>query len=313
MLKKIVFFFCILPVNFSILAEELETSDVVVQDDSDEFGDLELLDMIETEYCTLSEEGDIKTGIVTLKSIEDRGFDGGKYNRESIENEALGSALADKFKITITDDMITKMLKGKNMGNVDLESLVENRQFPFASVQSLYDELKIINASREAKSYEAHSMIGEAVQEYYEAHPEYEETSYDLEIGFTPFDKNKSNQELKDELESGIKKQNLEKFNLTWFPAPIKQSEIPESRKFIKEMSIGSMVLKDAPDGFDIYRLKKIKLQRLKGLQERYWEIANVVAPDIENKIIEKWRSNAIIFHPDEIYPIPFNSYELEG
>jgi len=309
---KFICYIFILTTSF-VYTQDQQPSESPNQVTEDEFGDLELLDMIETEIVTLSEEGDIKTKLVTFKDIQDRGFDGGKYDRDFVENEMLGHAFSDKFKIVVTDDMITKMLKNKNMGDVNLDSLIENTNFPFASVQSLYEQLKTINSSRETKSAEAHSMIGEAVQEYYESHPEYDETSYDLEIAFVPFDKNKSNEAVKTELENGIKKQNLEKYNLVWLPAPIKQSEIPESRKFIKEMVVGNMTVKEAPDGFDIYRMKKIRPQRLKGLQERYWDIANIVAPDIENKIIDRWRHSSIIFHPDEIYPIPFNASELEG
>ncbi|MDR3646521.1 MAG: hypothetical protein P4L22_03195 [Candidatus Babeliales bacterium] len=271
-------------------------------------GKLELLDKIEAEVTTSTQDStDVQ--IITMSDIKKRGFDGGKYTLDDLINEALADNLGKTFKINLTDDDVNKYLKRANLTDKkQLKKLTET--WGYESLEDFYESFKKIYRANTALNYEMSSqlvVLEKEIQDYYEQHPVYKEAVYTIETTFVLLDSTKTKEELKKELEefaAGTK--NLD--YIIWdLPITIKKAEVTDSSKFLEDMAIGSIYIKELNDGFDLFKLIDKQPDITVPLEERKKVIVEKLQTQkheqAAQKVNDNLHSKAIVYKPDQKVP----------
>lgn len=272
-------------------------------------GKLELLDKIEAEIVTSTPEStDVQ--IITTSDIKKRGFDGGKYTLDDLVNEALADNLGKVFKISLTDDDVNKYLKRANLTDKkQLKNLTET--WGYESLEDFYENFKKIYRANSALNYEMSSqlvVLENEIQDYYQQNPVYKEANYVIETTFVLLDSTKTKDELKKELEefaNGTKKLDY----IIWDPAiSVKKSEISNASRFLEDMKVGSIYIKEMSDGFDLFKLINKQPDFIVPFEERKNEIIQKLQAkkheDAYKKVQNNLYSKAIIYKPDQEVPV---------
>lgn len=277
---------------------------------------LVLLDQVEAEVVTFGPEGS-ETTIITKMDIIRRGFDGNKYT----ENDLIDQTLADQFsrvlKVNISNDDINRNFKKMGITQKEVQSIADG--WNFASVDDFYEELKMIQRANAALKFEVESQLiasEEEIKKEYEKKEIFEDAFFIIETAFVPYNEDKSKEELKQELLDFAKGIATSKFNINWDqPVKVKENEIPTSNKFLLDLQVGDIYVKDVPGGFDLFRMKRRQAQRLVTLEERRREIAGVLQqakyPEAYEKTMKKLRSEALISQPSKIFAVPKDIKEI--
>lgn len=279
-----------------------------------EMGKLELLDKIEAEIITSTPES-TDTQIITTSDITKRGFDGGKYTVNDLIDEALADNLGKTFKISLTDDDVNKYLKRANLNTKQqIKELTE--KWGYENVEEFYENFKKIYRANTALNYEMSSQIvvtEDEIKEYFDTHPINIEAVYTIETTFVLHDSTKTKQELKEELEqyvNGTKNLNY----IIWdLPIKVKKSEISNASRFLEDMTVGSIYIKELSDGFDLFKLICKEPDRVIPFEERKKDIINTLQnkkhEDAYLKVKNNLLDKAIIYVPDQ--KVPENIKEL--
>lgn len=299
------------------IAEEIVPTDKtenLPEEPEFETGKLELLDKIEAEVITSNPEStDVQ--IITTSDIKRRGFDGGKYTLNDLVNEALADNLGKTFKINLTDDDVNKYLKRANLTDKkQLKKLTET--WGYESLEDFYENFKKIYRANSALNYEMSSqlvVLEKEIQDYYKDNPMHREAIYTIETTFVLLDATKTKEELKKELEefaNGTRKLDY----IIWdLPITVKKSEISNASRFLEDMAVNSIYIKELSDGFDLFKLIDKKPDHLFTLEERRKEIIEKLQTQKHENAYQKVQSNllskAIVYKPEQ--KVPENIKEL--
>ncbi len=262
--------------NPDLIEEKLTEKKIEPKAEESEFeiGKLELLDKIEAEIITSTPES-TEIQIITTSDISKRAFDGGKYTLDDLIDEALSDNLGKTFKISLTDEDVNKYLKRANLTDKkQLKILTE--KWGYESLEEFYENFKKIYRANSALNYEMSSqlvVLENEICDYYAQNPIHLEAVYTIETTFVLLDSTKTKEELKKELEdfaNGTKKLDY----IIWdFPITVKKSEISNVSRFLEDMTVGSIYIKELNDGFDLFKLLNKEPDRLVPLEERKKEI----------------------------------------
>lgn len=280
-------------------------------------GELELLDEIVSEITSLS--GDVSESIVVTKQdIARRGFDGQVYTREKLEDEVLADQFSKILKATISDEDVNRNLKKMGMNDKQIADLYQ--AWGYLSKEEFFEDLKKVYRAKSAINFETESQLvtseGE-IKRYYDENPIFEEMVYTIETAFVPFSEDGNNDDLRAELKKFVEGIIPKPECVVWDnPIQVKESEITDQNRFLTNLNENEIYIREASDGFVIYKMKNIKNKHLISLDDRRDDIVEFLRkqkyPHVAGKMQDKFRSKAIILHPGDTYKWPENVNQLE-
>ena len=116
------------------------------------------------------------------------------------------------------------------------------------------------------------------VTNYYNENPEVEKASYYLQYTLVPFAQTQNKQAQLKQLQNIAFKNDPNHFLKWGDPFWIKEDELADDKQFITELKRGQISdPMEVADGFELFRLKEKKDERVKPLDERYAEIVNIL------------------------------------
>lgn len=221
--------------------------------------------------------GDENTRVITKSDIARPGIDGSQRSRDDLVLEQLMYDDAKKYKIVPDEEGIDKHLKTvqreNNLTQEQMQQIFESAGYTFQEGKKQFEVMTAVNSLIDFKIGPRRLVIPEKkIKEYYDAHPEYEQAAYELQRAFIPFKSGVTQGELKQNIERGVER-------LTWSAAFwIEQESIADDKLFICAMNTGdtSDILK-SDDGFELFKLKSKREQRLLSLEERRMDIIGIL------------------------------------
>lgn len=297
----------------------LDQADEADEEESDEEEPtLTLLDQVEAEVVTFGPEGSETTIITTMDRIR-RGFDGNKYSEDDLIDQTLADQFSRVLKVNISNEDINRNFKKMGITQKEVKSIADG--WYFSSVDQFYEELKMIQRANAALKFEIESQLvasEEDIKREYDKKEIYEEAFYIIETAFVPYSEDKSIDDLKKELNDYAKgiPTAANKFNIDWDqPVRINENEIPAANKFLLDLPVGDIFVKDVPGGFDLFRMKRRQLCRLVPLEDRRREIVGKLQqeryPEAYQKAMKRLRSEALISRPSQVFSVPKDVEEL--
>jgi len=235
------------------------------------------------------------TQIITKAEVKRPSLTGALRPLDDVVFERRVFLDALKHKIAIDDEVIDRYLAVvQRQNNLTAEAM---RQV-FANAGYTYEEgrqqFKILQVVSQMVDYKIRSNLivpRKDVEAYHHAHPEVEEASYDLQYIEEPFEADLEKQKRR---LAKIAKEGAFERSFVWpEPFAVKDSQIAESKKFIKKMKVGDYYgpLK-LEESFGIYHLVGKKDARELTLEERYQDIVETLRQPRYEELLEEYRDN---------------------
>lgn len=238
--------------------------------------------------------------VITQKDVNRSNILGRAHSLHSLKLDALICRDACKLKITLPDEAIERMLEQiQKQNNISLDQFQVLLAAEGHTLDSYRQELKnmqIINSMLDFKVHSRATITYESIMAYYNAHPLMQEPTYQLITCFVLFDSSISTHEQKQKITTQLRKKN----NFNWTESfKIQDSDIAETKNFIKTMNIQSSVIQEEEKGFRIYTLLNKQESMLVPLTERYEDIVKILKEPLEKELLAKYHAelldNAII------------------
>ncbi len=227
---------------------------------------------------------------VTTLDLETPSFDGRIPSLDDIVDEELIYQDALKHKIPITEyaqKHIQSIKKQHKLSDEAFTKICANAGLDQASALEKFEKM---GAGNTMVQHKADSFVAEhEVKEYYEANPISKPAKYQLQVGFVPFDRNKSVDQQKSELEKTLRS-NPEAIHWNE-PFWLKEVDIAEDKMYVTKMSVGDISTPQATDGgFEVLRLKDKKDAYVVPLEKRYGEIVHTLRMPKLQETVEQYK-----------------------
>ncbi len=276
--------------------------------------ELELLDQIEAEIISFTEEGSEKK-ILTMQNVRQRAFDGNKYTTDDLIDQVLCDNFSKFLKISVTNDDINRYLKKMNLTEKDVKGIAEHWDYP--DVDAFYEDLKRTYRANGAIKFEVDTQLAvseDEIQKEYDATPIYEEAYFMVENAFIPLSKDVET--LKNELQNYAQGKIKKPDYVNWqIPAKILEAEIPEQNKFLFDLPVDEIYIKEMPDGFDLFKIKRKQPRSPVPLETRKAEIVAQIQqakyPIVYENVLKKLRNQSLIYRPDQEFSAPYKLKDL--
>ena len=238
--------------------------------------------------------------VITQKDIDRANILGRPQSLYNLKLDALMCRDARNLKISLPDDAVERMIEQiQKQNNISLDQLKTMLAAEGHTLDSYRTELKnmqIINMITDFRVHSRAIVPYEQIVAYYDAHPVMQEPRYQLITCFVPFDTSITNSVQKQTIIKQLSKKN----SFDWTdPFWIHDSDIAQTKEFIKTMELHSSVIQQEQNGFRIYTLLDMQKSVLVPLTERYEEIVKILKEPLEKELLEQYHKelleNAII------------------
>ncbi len=238
-------------------------------------------------------EGDSE--VITTADVNRPSVAGQMRTLDDIIFEYLVYLDAKRHKIMTDDASVDRYLaaiqKEHNLKPEQLKQIFSQAGYSFEEGRA---QLKMIQATNAMLDFKIRSNLivpRRQAEEYYNAHPELEEESYQLQTGVISHkegrDKNEERAEVERFAESGFGDVQVNWSTEFW----VNKSDIASEQRFIYTMKPGQVVLaQETPDSFILYRLKARKEERLRSFDDRYLEIADILRKPRYEELLTEYR-----------------------
>jgi parvulin-like peptidyl-prolyl isomerase len=238
---------------------------------------------------------DGESSLITASDVARPSVAGQMRTLEDIIFENLVFMDAKRHKIMTDDASVDRYLNA-----IAKENNLKPEQLKQIFAQSGYDfeegrkELGKIQATNQMLDYQIRQNLivpRSQVVRYYEEHPEIEEESYQLQTGFIMHTEGADKNAERTQVESFVAGSTT--LPIQWSQEFwINKSDIASDQHFIYSMKPSQMELaQETPDGFIIYRLINRKEERLRSLDDRYLEIADILRKPRYEELLQKYRT----------------------
>ncbi|HTM06177.1 MAG TPA: SurA N-terminal domain-containing protein [Patescibacteria group bacterium] len=233
--------------------------------------------------------------VITQKDLTRANILGKPQTLVNLKLDALICQDARKLKISIPDDVIERMIeqiqKQNNISFDQFEALLTAEGHTMDSYRQELKNIQLINTMLDFRVYSRANVSYEDITKYYNEHPRMEESRYQLISCFISFDDALAKNSQKEKIIRELKKQN----EFIWTqPFWIKESEIADSKIFIKTMDPGSSTVQEEQNGFRIYTLLNKKESAFIPLNERYEEITKILKEPLEKQLLAKYHEELL-------------------
>lgn len=220
--------------------------------------------------------------LITLSDITRPGIDGMVHTLDEKVFEKLLWFDGKKHRILPSEEDIERHLKAvereNNIGRKELIQIFANGGYTFEEGREQFGVMYTVNSMIDFKVRGGLFVSQKEVEQYYHEHPEYIETSYMLKRGIVPYDYALLQNEQIKQVEHAIKNHE-EISNIQWSPAfSIAENQLAQDLQSIKVLSpndISDPVI--TTDGITLFKIVDITPRRLKTLDERYAQIADLL------------------------------------
>lgn len=232
--------------------------------------------------------------IVCKSEIDRLSIDGRKLTKESLITEELLYQETIKYKVPVDEAIVDRYL-----GNIQKEHKLSLDQVKdiFKSAGYTYfegrNQLRMLYASQVILDNKIRSRLIVPEQEviaYYNANPIIKEPKYLLEVGFVPTDRSLTMLKQKTTIQESIKTGKA--IDAQWRePFWIRSSDIAEGLLFVTTMKPGDISQPtQVAGGFELYRLKDKKPERLVPLEKRYHEIVSHLQRPVFERMFNEYK-----------------------
>ncbi|TET06445.1 hypothetical protein E3J79_02050 [Candidatus Dependentiae bacterium] len=253
-----------------------------------EQGELYLLDTIQA--AIFGEEG---TEIITKSELERPGIDGVYRSLQDLVIERLLYQEAIKYKMLPTQEAVEKHLRAvQQEHNLSLDELYEIFRVAGYTPEEGKEQFARLSAISSVIDFKIRSRLivpEKDIIAYCEENPVWEEPAYRVQRAIVPIPKKRDTKKFKKELEQFFKS-GISDITILWSdPFLINQADLGQEWQFIIDMKIDSVkIVQELPEGFELLKLVGKKEKRLKPLEERYREIADILRrPKFEELFVE--------------------------
>ncbi|MFC1845522.1 hypothetical protein ACFLX2_00165 [Candidatus Dependentiae bacterium] len=235
-----------------------------------------LIDRIEA--VVFGHEG---TAIVTKSEVDRMTLDGQYRTVDDVIFEKLVFEEAKKFRITVDENDINRYLanvqRENNLSLDDLKAMFSSAGYTYQEGRAQLGVMFAVNSVMDFKIRSRLIVLESDVQDYYNAHPMYEEAALQLQRAVIPFDTAVTHTQQKAKIENQMKAGRVVGVNWSttfW----INKDDLAAEKKFIVSMKPGQVSRpKEIAEGFEIFKLVAFRPRRLVLLEDRYREIADVL------------------------------------
>jgi hypothetical protein len=290
---------------FVVKSELVQKDDILQESPVSTEPKFVLLDRIEAVVA----EGD-QVKVVTSLDVARRGYDGNTYTVEDLVNETLLDILGDKFKIHVDDKDVTRYLQKMNASEDQMRLIAKANGY--ATLSELYEQFKKTFKAQSALSFKTQSELvfsEDMILQYYKNNPQITEANYLVQMSSVSLD-DRDNQELKDEIQKFIKHE-PNKVSISWdTPVKILKSQVSSENNFLFDLKDGDVFIKEATQGFALFKMVKNSPEYVVPLEERRLEIVNTLRnekyEEVIKKVLSELRANSLVLNPTlAAYPIP--------
>jgi len=242
------------------------------------------------------------TTIVTESATKRAGLDGAIQTLDGLVFEGLVLQEAEgKYKkvgVVPDDEAVEKHLdkvkKDNNLSEDDLTRIF--KESGYANYAEGFQKFKDMVTANSMLSFQAGKITvpERDVAAYCEAHPQMEEANFFIERGTVPAGEFKNTKELNNALKAA-RDNKKELDGVTWTsPFWLKKSDTAEEKAFIFDLKEGqhssAHPLEDG--GFEIYKVLQIKPERLRSIQERYHEVADILRRPLQKNFLDEYKKH---------------------
>lgn len=176
------------------------------------------------------------------------------------------------------DDHLNMIKRENKMTHDDIVKLFDSAGYTFAEGR---EQLGEMSATSTLVSVKVHSRLlipEREVRAYYDENPVYLEPQYEIQPGLMLFDSSSSKDQQRKKIEATLRAGKTLP-NVEWAePFWLELADIAPEKMFITQMQPGEVRLSEEGfDGFELFKLVSMHERRLKGFEERYSEIVEVL------------------------------------
>lgn len=220
--------------------------------------------------------------VITQSELDRPAIDGTMRSKQDLIRNARLYNKAKEYGMIPSesdiDDHLNMIKRENKMTHDDVVKLFDSAGYTFAEGREQLGEMSAISTLLSVKVHSRLLIPEREVRAYYDANPIYLEPQYEIQRGLMPFDsslsKDQQRKKIEATLQAGKSLPNVEWMDPFWLDL----ADIAEDKMFITQMAAGeTRVSQELYDGFELLKLVNMHERRLKGFEERYTEIAEIL------------------------------------
>lgn len=233
--------------------------------------------------------------LITLVEITRPGIDGAVHTLEDKIFSKLLWFEGKKYRILPSEEDIERNLKivekDNNISRKQLIDMFAASGYTFEEGKEQFSEMYTVNSIIDFKVRGGLFVSHKEVQAYYDENPEYVDATYTLQRGLVAYNYTQSAQEQARSITDAITRKKTVP-GIVWSPSfTIKQDQLAADKAYIRTMKEGdiSMPITTA-EGFELFKVVAIMPRRLKTLDERYAQIADMLRRPKYQEILSNYK-----------------------
>lgn len=220
--------------------------------------------------------------VITQSELDRPAIDGTMRSKQDLIRNARLYNKAKEYGMipgeSDIDDHLNTIKRENKMSHDDVVKLFDSAGYTFAEGREQLGEMSAISTLLSVKVHSRLLIPEREIRAYYDENPIYIEPQYEIQSGLMPFDSSLSKDQQRKKIEATLRAgktlPNVEWKDPFWFDI----AEIAEDKMFITQMNPGEVRFsQETFDGFELLKLVNMHERRLKSLQERYVEIADIL------------------------------------
>lgn len=242
------------------------------------------------------------TEVITQSDATRPSLLGQKRSLDDIVFERLVFLDAKRHKALPDDDAVDRYLAGvmrdNNLSLDDIKRMFANAGYTFDEGREQLRVMQAVNGMLGNKVYTNVMVPRRDVVAYYESHPEQQPASVYVSYVHVPRDESRTE---KGQYRSLLKTST--QATLNWgSPFWVAADEVAPDKQFIFEIAEGKTSEPyETTTGFELFKVIEKKPERLRTLDERYQEIADILAQPRYQELIESYKKS-LMQHATVIY-----------
>jgi len=220
--------------------------------------------------------------LITKSDTERLSLEGKVRTLDELILEKLMYLDGIRFKMQADDETIDKHLamiqKENKMTLDDLKKVFQSAGYSYEEGRQQFGMISVINQLLDFKIRSRLIVPEKEVLAYYNAHPEVQEATFQIQRALVYYSESKTKQAQQEELELFVT-ENKGLVKIEWQdPFWVNAGDLAESKRFITIMEQGSISMPQrTAEGFELIRLVEKKPERVLSMEDRYREISDVL------------------------------------
>ncbi|HVX01439.1 MAG TPA: peptidylprolyl isomerase, partial [Candidatus Babeliaceae bacterium] len=236
--------------------------------------------------------GSERKSLICASQLGRMGLDGKKRTLDDLIFEELNFQEAMKFKVPCDDQMVDKyisdMRRKHNLSMDDIKQIFRASGYSYEDGREALRKMNVSAMMIEHKIKARMFVALSEVEQYYNEHPVFKETKYELQTVFIPY-AGKSKDQLLTQIEQ-FKQIGTCDLAIEWSsPFWLKESEIAD---FITKLEPGLISEpQEMKNGLELYKLVRKKDRRLVSFNKRHREITDILRKPKFEKMMAQYES----------------------